>query len=232
MSTSLRNNFSRVTLFLGVFLGSAILAQAREIANITIAFLPSTATFVTGQVSTNTVFIVTTSTGGSDVDDSTLSLELLVGGISFSGKISPSSVAITSGNAGAYRPPLTFLQSGDGNIQIRATVGSATQTSSLFTVAGLLPEEQIFTFPSPVNPRTTNVKFQYRLTSNKTVTIKVLDQFGQKVWEKEDSGLATKNTVQWDGKAANGDYVAAGVYYALLEIDGKIKSKRKFGVKK
>jgi hypothetical protein len=113
-----------------------------------------------------------------------------------------------------------------------ATASGLTTGSANVTSAG--PEaEKVNAFPSPFNPHTGTVKFQYVVDSVKSVTLKVTDQFGQAIWEKSSTGVPnTLNIEQWDGKNDRGTVVAAGVYYVLLEVSGELKSKKKFGVTK
>jgi hypothetical protein len=122
-----------------------------------------------------------------------------------------------------------------GTIQVRATVGSVSNNLNLqtpFTVLGVTPAEEIVPFPSPYNPHRGTLKLQFRLEAAKDITVKILDQFGQQVWETSLAGQATVQAITWDGKTKMGDYVATGVYYAVLEVSGTVKSKKKFGVKK
>lgn len=119
-----------------------------------------------------------------------------------------------------------------------ASTSSYTPGTTVVTSAG--PEnEKVNVFPSPFNPYVADantggyVHFQYVVDAPKTVTIKVIDQFGGQVWEKADSGQPnTLNIVRWDGRNGEGNIVAAGAYYVLLEVGGDLKSKKKFGVVK
>jgi len=112
------------------------------------------------------------------------------------------------------------------------STGSLVSIDATVTSAG--PEsERVAAFPSPFNPHEEDVSFQCVVDADKNVSLKVIDQFGNKVWEKSDDGEAnTLNIVTWNGKNDDGVVVAAGAYYVLLEVDGSLKSKKKFGVKK
>lgn len=95
------------------------------------------------------------------------------------------------------------------------------------------PEQEVFPFPSPFNPTLGRpMTFRFHTAGAASVTIKVLDQFGQKVWDKDISATGGFTDVAWDGRNQEGITVAAGVYYSLLEIDGSVKSKKRFGVTK
>ncbi|OVE78225.1 hypothetical protein BVX98_00945, partial [bacterium F11] len=94
------------------------------------------------------------------------------------------------------------------------------------------PTKEVFPFPSPFNPRQGNITFRFRVSAAKSVTLIVTDLFGQKIWEKSVSAQLGFNDVDWNGKNEKGIYVAAGVYYVLIETGGSIESKRRFGVVK
>lgn len=74
--------------------------------------------------------------------------------------------------------------------------------------------------------------FRFQLNDAASVKVIVKDQFGQDVWRTEYSGPKGQNNVSWDGRNERGHVVAAGVYYALLEVKGEITSKKRFGVVK
>lgn len=113
-----------------------------------------------------------------------------------------------------------------------ANAPSRSQGSVLVRTAG--PEkETIFPFPSPFNPGLGSpMTFRFQLNDAASVKVIVKDQFGQDVWRTEYSGPKGQNNVSWDGRNERGHVVAAGVYYALLEVKGEITSKKRFGVVK
>ncbi len=95
------------------------------------------------------------------------------------------------------------------------------------------PTQEVFPFPSPFNPKLgQTLTLRFRVSEPKSAKLKILDQFGQALWQKEVSASVGFNDVAWDGRNENGTFAAAGVYYVLLEIDGSIKSKKRIGVVK
>lgn len=109
----------------------------------------------------------------------------------------------------------------------------ADGTRSITTSGPAIAE--VFPYPNPITPGSQNMRFQFRLDTAKPVTLKIVDAFGQEIYRRSVSGQASTNDPSefiWDGKNDNGITVAAGIYYALLEVDGSITSKKKIGVKK
>jgi hypothetical protein len=111
-------------------------------------------------------------------------------------------------------------------------VGGLSPGSLTINTSG--PErEQVFPNPSPFNPKAdAAMDLDYQLNADGAVKIMIKDQFGQDVWRSEVSGVQGPNKVRWDGRNENGHIVAAGVYYVLLEVNGEITSKKRFGVVK
>jgi len=142
-------------------------------------------------------------------------------------------------------PGNTALQNGQRDFSITITAPKISPTitvtdvseptvangSLTITTAGP-PEEEVFPFPSPFNPKTGNITFRFRLTKPKSVDVIVVDRFGQKVWSRSVNANLGITDLTWDGKNDNGVVVAAGVYYVMLEVDGSISHKRMFGVVK
>lgn len=117
---------------------------------------------------------------------------------------------------------------------------TATDVSDTNVVAGSAdvstggpPTQEIFPFPSPFNPKLgQTMTLRFRVSEPKSAKLKILDQFGQSLWQKEVSAVVGFNDVLWNGKNENGTFAASGVYYVILEIDGSIKSKKRIGVVK
>ena len=126
------------------------------------------------------------------------------------------------------------------NITINAAKTTLTFTAS---ATGLTPgtvdvvtegpnPEEVFPFPSPFNPRQGAMTFRFQLNEAKSVRVIVKDRFGQDVWRNDVVGSKGFTDVPWDGRNENGNIVAAGIYIVMLEVDGNIKSKKRFGVSK
>jgi hypothetical protein len=106
------------------------------------------------------------------------------------------------------------------------------QTGTLEMTTAGPPEKEIFPFPSPFNPHRENITFRFRLADAASAKIMVTDLYGQSVWKNELSGSVGTNNVTWNGRNDAGVVVAAGVYHVMLEINGSIESKKRFGVSK
>lgn len=154
-------------------------------------------------------------------------------------------VSFASGDLTTLPAPGALIQ---GTADFNATITGA-RTSRTFTVtdtsdASVLsgsalvqtsgpPEQEVFPFPSPFNPNTgQSMTFRFHRNDTGSATVKVKDQFGQSIWERSVSATSGFTNVSWDGRNEEGMKVAAGVYYVLLEIDGSVKSKKRFGVTK
>ncbi|OGR84309.1 MAG: hypothetical protein A2901_03110 [Elusimicrobia bacterium RIFCSPLOWO2_01_FULL_54_10] len=143
-------------------------------------------------------------------------------------------------------PSAGALSAGSGSFNVTMTSPKISRTITVTdaTTASVLPgatsvepagppSEEVFPFPSPFNPKIGGtITFRYRIETAASTKLKVTDMFGQAVWEKNvESGVGTTDIV-WDGRNENGSLVTAGIYYAILEVGGNIKSRKKFGVTK
>jgi hypothetical protein len=154
-------------------------------------------------------------------------------GLSASGDLVtlPGSAALVSGTAD-FSVSIAIAKS-ERTIFADVVSGPArSQGSVLVRTAG--PEkETVFPFPSPFNPHVgTRMNFRFQLNEATTAKVIVKDQFGQDVWRTEHAGSKGQNTVTWDGRNERGHVAAAGIYYVLLEVNGEITSKKRFGVVK
>ncbi len=152
-------------------------------------------------------------------------------------------VTITGGSFSTFNPPSQNLVNGQATFLVTISAPNVTEdyiisspdfiAGTLSITAGGPPTNKVGVWPSPFNPHQGPATFEYVVDEQKDVKLKVIDQFGQQVWETSDTGQPfTLNQVEWHGKNDNGKYVSAGAYYVLLEIGGSVKSKKKFGVKK
>lgn len=153
-------------------------------------------------------------------------------------------VSFTSGDL--VTPPAPGpLSSGIGEFTMTITGARVTRTVTATDdtnpgiAAGTLdvdtagpPAKEVFPFPSPFNPMQRDITFRFRLSEPKSVRVIVKNLFGEDVWEREVSAPAGFTDLAWNGRNDKGAVVAAGVYYVLLEVDGSIESKKRFGVVK
>jgi hypothetical protein len=152
-------------------------------------------------------------------------------------------VNLASGDLVTIPTPNLLLAAGQRNFD-NITINAA-KTTRTFTATGggLTPgtvnvvtegpnPEEVFPFPSPFNPREGAITFRFQLNEAKSVRLIVKDRFGQDVWRNDVTGAKGMTDIPWDGRNENGHIVAAGIYIVVLEVDGSIKSKKKFGVSK
>ncbi len=117
-------------------------------------------------------------------------------------------------------------------VPVTVTSSDGYTSDTIYVSKAGLPRDTIFAGPSPFNPMNQPIRFGFRVSEDKTVKILVLDIFGRKVWDTSIQATAgfLNTAALWDGRNGNGDIVAAGVYWVVLEVDGDWKSKKKFGV--
>ena len=79
-------------------------------------------------------------------------------------------------------------------------------------------------FPNPFNPETA---INYELNRNGSVSLSVFDMLGQKIADLfEGSQSAGVYSVTWDGRDANGNVAASGLYLYRLTLDGQFSQSR------
>jgi hypothetical protein len=75
---------------------------------------------------------------------------------------------------------------------------------------------EAYTFPNPFEDR---MEFIYRLSSDGTsARLAIFSTAGRRVWSTEGPAQSGRNSIMWDGRDADGDPVANGVYLYKLEI--------------
>ncbi|MGD8396337.1 MAG: FlgD immunoglobulin-like domain containing protein, partial [Candidatus Eiseniibacteriota bacterium] len=73
--------------------------------------------------------------------------------------------------------------------------------------------------PNPFNPRT-SIAFEVPEGAGQ-VQLAVFDVDGRHVLDLVDGAMATgEHTVEWDGRDAQGEALASGLYYYRLQVDG------------
>ncbi len=104
--------------------------------------------------------------------------------------------------------------------------GSQTFDLPAITVAGVLPNELVLhrNYPNPFNPTTT---LTFELPEEGRAVLQVCDIDGRVVRTLIDAELARDTySVEWDGRDANGQPVASGMYIARLQ-NGQRQASRK-----
>lgn len=88
------------------------------------------------------------------------------------------------------------------------------------------PGEFAFGLPAP-NPTRGLASFELALPAPGQVRLMVVDVTGRLVSMAQDGRMdAGRHSIVWDGRDAGGMSLARGVYYARLEVDGRVVGKR------
>jgi hypothetical protein len=88
------------------------------------------------------------------------------------------------------------------------------------------PGGTVTNYPNPFHPSEAPTTIAYKLSGNATVTMRIYTITGGLVLERkfdsgQTGGVEGLNTVQWDGKNGDGEWVASGGYILMLEAKGK-----------
>lgn len=82
-------------------------------------------------------------------------------------------------------------------------------------------------YPNPFMPANhKNVKLNFLSNGNELFKIAIIDASGQKVFEKNILTYAGENYFEWNGFSNQGYLCASGVYYALINLEGKEYGKK------
>lgn len=77
-------------------------------------------------------------------------------------------------------------------------------------------------YPNPFIPASNkNVKLNFLSSGKELFKIAIIDASGQQVFEKNFITDVGENTFEWNGLSNHGYLVASGVYYALIQFQGK-----------
>jgi hypothetical protein len=85
---------------------------------------------------------------------------------------------------------------------------------------GKLNNENIYNYPNPFNPDKETTTLRYSLEKNAKVTVKIYDAGSNLVRilvEDIQQNAAEEQSITWDGKNGDGDIVANGVYFFVIE---------------
>ena len=87
--------------------------------------------------------------------------------------------------------------------------------------------EQVKLFPNYPNPFNPNTHITFYLPHSAFVTVSVVNVMGNTV---KNLLYGSKNqgnwSVNWDGRNGFGEFVSAGIYFYLLNVDGEIQMKK------
>lgn len=112
------------------------------------------------------------------------------------------------------------------------TIDYTIETSS---TGGSLNDSNIFIYPNPFDPLDENGTIRYSLAKDGNVTIKIYDIGGtlvRTVMNNEPQTALNEQSVIWDGRNDNGELVANGVYFYMVESSSGEKAIGKAAVVK
>ena len=134
---------------------------------------------------------------------------------------------VALGDAGTSLQLASTSETGATNwIAAAPTPNAANTTETSIDGEGELPGDfRLFTnFPNPFNPSTS---IDYELNRAGEVSLSVFDMLGQKVADLYQGAQAAGSySVSWDGRDAQGNVVASGLYLYRLVLDGRNSQSR------
>ncbi len=108
-------------------------------------------------------------------------------------------------------------------LRLRGMQYEIADTATIIETAPSLPDQSWLepNFPNPFNPETT---FRFGLDTPARVTLTIFDAAGDHVRTLVDGVRhpASTYSVVWDGRNAEGERVASGVYVMRLRADAQI----------
>ena len=87
-------------------------------------------------------------------------------------------------------------------------------------VPGFLDNDNVYAYPNPFNPATEEITIRYKLKHDAAVTIKVVDaslQLVTTLLDNEPQQANVEQAIPWDGTNDQGELVANGVYFYIIE---------------
>ena len=119
--------------------------------------------------------------------------------------------------------PYYFVTATDfsGNESLPASTGNPTGVGDRAERYVL----SVSNYPNPFNPRTT---VSYTVPSRGAVTVAIYDLRGALVATLVDKEEKTSDAyrVEWNGRADSGAMVSSGIYFARIEHNGAVRSKK------
>jgi len=80
-----------------------------------------------------------------------------------------------------------------------------------------IPLTKTFNYPNPFNPNREKTKIVYRVDTPQTVNIKIYSEYGDLVYESEQTAATGTNEFSYDGKDGNGNILYNGSYICRVE---------------
>jgi hypothetical protein len=101
------------------------------------------------------------------------------------------------------------------------------------STGGKLTNENIYNYPNPFNPDFESTVLRYSLEKSAKVTIKIYDAGGnivKTVIDDVQHAADEEQSIVWDGKNGNGDIVANGIYFFVIETSANERAVGKIAV--
>jgi hypothetical protein len=158
---------------------------------------------------------------GNRIPDSEVQFTVLSG----TGTVSPTRVV--SDSLGIAKTVFTAGQLTETNI-IRASFGSANaDVEVMVTVTPDLPNDTIVSYPNPFGLTQESTSFDYHLSEDADVALRIYDLFGNLVWSRDfeagapgglgRAGTTQPNSIKWDGRNDHGQMVGSGGYILVAK---------------
>jgi hypothetical protein len=119
---------------------------------------------------------------------------------------------------GELRAVLPDLAEGEHRLRLRTSApgGEIVERAAVFRGPGEALLLLLYNFPNPFEEGTA---FNYRLNrTGISARVTIFTLSGRKIWSAEGPARANDNAIIWDGRDADGDAVANGVYLYKLEV--------------
>ncbi|MBI5202111.1 MAG: hypothetical protein HY925_11035, partial [Elusimicrobia bacterium] len=137
-----------------------------------------------------------------------------------------STADLVSGNSFTVDPPAGTVYLRMRSVSGSGVISDATDVTKV--QLGALPKDgisEVSNYPNPFDSRKEVTKFNYVLSANSEVKIKIFNVFGTKVAELTapaggSGGVLGSNELAWNGTDDNGRPVAKGMYLAVIEAGG------------
>jgi len=113
-----------------------------------------------------------------------------------------------------------------GNHQITVKLEGQTVTVLEFTVSDVARLDNLMAFPNPFDDELgTRFSFSYSGDQSFDLLIRVFTVSGHLIYQREERGLAPGyHQIAWDGRDADGDKIANGIYFYKLLAKGSGKT--------
>ncbi|MEK9179492.1 MAG: hypothetical protein AAB893_03420, partial [Patescibacteria group bacterium] len=103
--------------------------------------------------------------------------------------------------------------------QIEATdLYGVSGKSPVFSFKTLdIPVDRTFNYPNPFNPKKQQTRIVYRVNTDQTVKIKMYSEYGDLIYQTEQSAVAGTNEFIYDGRDDQGNILYNGSYICRVE---------------